>query len=132
MAVRQTDKSQEIHKLNSVCSGCCENKHGGVSKVPRVSAKCSFPGFCQPVSKHQPYLNTRFAGFRNGLALGDKGKKQEPSTHCWCQAAGKLFTHPNQLCPHGWAGGSAVRLCDAGPPPHDHHKHSWVGVYAIF
>lgn len=45
----------------------------GVTEVPRVSAKCSFPGFCQLVSKHQPYLNIRFAGFKNGLAVRNKG-----------------------------------------------------------
>lgn len=40
MSVRQTDKSQEIRKLNpSLNSRCCENKHVGVSEVPRVSAK---------------------------------------------------------------------------------------------
>lgn len=48
MAVRQTDKSQEIPKPNPALNlSCCDNKHVGVSEVPRVSSKCALPGFCQ-------------------------------------------------------------------------------------
>jgi len=86
MAVRQTDKSQEIRKLNpALSSHCCENKHVGVSEVPRVSAKCALPGLCQTVSKHRPDLNTRFAGFKNGLACREEGKAHLPFT-CGCPA----------------------------------------------
>lgn len=81
MAVRQTDKSQEIHKLNPALSlRCCENTHVGVSEVPRVSAKCALPGFHQTVSKHhQLDLNTRFAGFKNSPACSEEGKAHPPS-----------------------------------------------------
>lgn len=81
MAVRQTDKSQEIHKLNPALSSCCcENTQVGVSEVPRVSAECALPGFCQTVSKyHHPDLNTRFARFEHSHAHREEGKAHAPS-----------------------------------------------------
>lgn len=118
--------------INSVLSSsCCENKHVGVTEVPRVSAKCSFPGFCQLVSKHHPYLNIRFAGFKNGLALRNKGWMDARALHLLLAQAHQWEVRLQaQLTMSGWAGGAMGSLNDARclllPLYQEHRMHFQV------